>query len=184
MRVKTLVPRVDGSGVGGGQASRAGGLRAIAAVALAAGVTLVGAACAPAIAPAPAPQSTCGMDTVSSAELGALNADRAAANLPALAANGQLICLAQSWSHSMASNGTLVHQNLGVLLASPAYAGYTTLGENILEGPSGMTADQMNTAWMNSPDHRANILSPAYRWVGIGLAYANGAVWATEDFGG
>ena len=42
----------------------------------------------------------------------------------------------------------------------------------------------MHTAWMNSPDHRANILSPSFTSVGIGLAWANGQVWATEDFGG
>jgi len=47
-----------------------------------------------------------------------------------------------------------------------------------------MSADAMHTAWMNSPDHRANILSGAYSSLGIGLAYANGQVWATEDFGG
>jgi uncharacterized protein YkwD len=47
-----------------------------------------------------------------------------------------------------------------------------------------MSASDMNTAWMNSPDHRANILSGAYHWVGIGVGYANGQVWATEDLGG
>jgi len=124
------------------------------------------------------------MDAISSQELAALNADRAAAGLPGLAANGQLTCLAQSWSAHLAGTNSFYHQNLGALLGSPAYAGYSTLGENILDGPAGISASDMNTAWMNSPDHRANILSGAYRWVGIGVAYANGMVWATEDFGG
>ena len=47
-----------------------------------------------------------------------------------------------------------------------------------------MSAADMHNAWLNSPDHRANILSPAYSSMGIGLAYANGEVLATENFGG
>jgi hypothetical protein len=52
---------------------------------------------------------------------------------------------------------------------------------NILQGPAGINAAMMNNAWMNSPEHRANILSGAYRWIGIGVAYANGEGWATEE---
>ena len=127
---------------------------------------------------------SCGMDSVSSAELSYLNADRAAAGLPGLAGSGQLTCLARSWSAHLAATNSFYHQNLGAILGSPGYGGYRTLGENILEGSAGISAATMNSAWMNSPDHRANILSGAYRWVGIGVAYANGQVWATEDFGG
>ena len=148
---------------------------------LAATVSLgvVGAACAP---PPPPPQ--CGLDATSAAVLADLNLSRAQAGLPGLAANGQLTCLAQGWSSYLAATNAFQHRDLTAVLASPGYGGYRTLGENILEGPAAMTADAMNTAWMNSPDHRANILSGAYSSVGIGLAYANGAVWATEDFGG
>jgi len=147
---------------------------------LAATVSLgvVGAACA---APPP-PQ--CGMDPTSTAILNDVNVSRAQNGLPGLAANGQLTCLAQGWSAYMAATNTFAHRNLAAVLASPGYGGYHTLGENILEGPASMSADAMHTAWMNSPDHRANILSGAYSSLGIGLAYANGQVWATEDFGG
>jgi uncharacterized protein YkwD len=39
--------------------------------------------------------------------------------------------------------------------------------------------------WMNSPDHRANILSAHYRDLGVGCAYSTHhiAYW-TQDFGG
>jgi uncharacterized protein YkwD len=124
------------------------------------------------------------MDATSAAELSYLNQDRAGAGLPGLAANGRLTCQAQSWSAHLAATNSFYHQNLGALLASPSFAGFNTLGENILEGPASIGASGMNSAWMNSPDHRANILSGSYRWVGIGVAYANGQVWATEDFGG
>jgi uncharacterized protein YkwD len=146
-------------------------------------LVLVGAGCHPAPA-APAPSGGCGMDGISSAELGALNADRAANGLPGLAPSGQLTCLAQSWSQHMAATNSFGHQNLGAILASPGYQNFNTLGENILQGPASISASDMNTAWVNSPEHRANILSGAYRWVGIGVGYANGQVWATEDFGG
>jgi uncharacterized protein YkwD len=148
---------------------------------LAATVSLgvVGAACA---APPPPPQ--CGMDPTSAAILNDVNVSRAQNGLPGLAPNGQLTCLAQGWSAYMAATNTFAHRNLAAVLASPGYGGYHTLGENILEGPASMSANDMHTAWMNSPDHRANILSGAYSSLGIGLAYANGQVWATEDFGG
>jgi uncharacterized protein YkwD len=156
--------------------------RGIASLAVLGSLALAATGCFP--ASGSAPTASCGMDAFSSAELSSLNADRAANGLPGLAANGQLTCLAQNWSQYMASTNTFAHQNLSAVLASPGYQGYSTLGENILEGPAGMSAADMNTTWMNSPDHRANILSPAYRWVGIGVATSGGTVWATEDFGG
>jgi uncharacterized protein YkwD len=145
---------------------------------LAATLTLVvvGAACAPGGPGAGA--ASCGMDTMSQQVLVDLNGARTSNGLPPLAANGQLTCLARGWSSYLASTNSFFHQNLAGLLADPAYSGYHTLGENILE------AADMNTAWWNSPDHRANMLSPSFTSVGIGVAYANGQVWATEDFGG
>ena len=49
-----------------------------------------------------------------------------------------------------------------------------------------LTNDQMAsyvvTGWMNSPGHRANILQAAYNESGIGVAYVNGYIIATQDF--
>jgi uncharacterized protein YkwD len=43
----------------------------------------------------------------------------------------------------------------------------------------------MEVAWMNSPNHRANILSGAYSAAGVGIAIgADGQVWVAVDFGG
>lgn len=85
----------------------------------------------------------------------------------------------------MAATGSFAHRDLNAVINSPGYAGvYHTLGENILFGPSSMSAAAMHIAWMNSPDHRANILSGAYSSKGIGVAYAGGTVHATENFGG
>ena len=157
-----------------GRARRWAGILAATAV-----LGVVGAACAP----APPPPS-CGMDPTSAQVLNDLNVSRAQNGLGPLAANGQLTCLAQGWSGYMAFTGQFVHRNLAAVLASPGWGGYHTLGENILEGSAGLTAADMNALWMGSPEHRANILSGAYSSVGIGIAYGNGTVWATEDFGG
>jgi uncharacterized protein YkwD len=156
--------------------------RWMATVVAVSALALVEVACAP--APPPAAQS-CPMDATSAAILGFTNQSRAAAGLPALWGNGQLTCLAQSWSQHMAATRSFGHRDLGAVINSAGYAGvYRTLGENILLGPSSMSGAAMHTAWMNSPDHRANILSGSYSSMGIGLAYVGGQVYATEDFGG
>jgi uncharacterized protein YkwD len=145
-------------------------------------LAVMGAACAPAPGSVGA---SCPMDATSVAVFNLTNLDRAGAGLPALAPNGQLTCLAQGWSQHMAATGSFGHRDLNAVIGSPGYAGvYHTLGENILYGPASMSAVAMNTAWMNSPDHRANILSGAYSSMGIGLAYVGGTVYATENFGG
>jgi uncharacterized protein YkwD len=156
--------------------------RWLATVVTVASLAVVGAACAPA---PPVASQSCSMDATSVAVFNLTNQSRAASGVAALAPNGQLTCLAQSWSQHMAATGSFAHRNLGAVINSPGYAGvYHTLGENILLGPASMSAAAMHTAWMNSPDHRANILSGAYSSMGIGLAYVGGSVYATENFGG
>ena len=43
-------------------------------------------------------------------------------------------------------------------------------------------ASQIVLGWMASPGHRANILRPEYNEAGIGVAYVNGYIIATQDF--
>ena len=51
----------------------------------------------------------------------------------------------------------------------PASASWT-LGENLAWGPeSTSTPREIVTAWMNSPDHRANILTARFREIGIAI---------------
>lgn len=149
-----------------------------------AALALSGTACAPGGGAPPVGAQSCGADSTTSAIFAYTNATRQSNGLPALAWNGQLACLAISWSQWLANTKNLYHRDLNAVITSPGYGGYRTLGENILRGPDSMSAADMHIAWMNSPDHRANILSPSYSSVGIGLAYVNGQVWATEDFGG
>ena len=148
-------------------------------------LALVGAACSPAGGPGPpVGAQSCGPDATTNAIFAYTNNSRAQNGLAPLVWNGQLGCLATAWSQYLASTGGFYHRDLNATITSPGYQGYHTLGENILKGPASMSAADMHNAWMNSPDHRANILSPAYSSMGIGLAYANGEVLATENFGG
>ena len=115
----------------------------------------------------------------------ALNADRAANGMPPLTWSPKLSNTAGSWAAQMARAGSLYHQSLGALINSPDYAGYRTLGENIIVGPGGMAAAGVEASWMASPDHRRNILSGNFNLVGIGYVRGpDGRLWAVQDFGG
>jgi uncharacterized protein YkwD len=117
-----------------------------------------------------------------SAVINAMNGDRANAGLAPLCASSALNGFAQSWANWMAQNQSLTHQNLSNVLAGTSF---NAVAENILDGPSGMTPDQMEVAWMNSPGHRANILNGVYRAAGVGMAYSSdGRVWVAVEFGG
>ena len=113
-----------------------------------------------------------------------VNSDRTANGFGPLSWNPKLTCLAQDHSNTMASTLNFAHRDLSVTINQPDYAGYTALAENILVGPQSMTADAMEDAWMNSPGHRANILSANFDSIGIALANStDGRVWATQNFG-
>jgi len=80
------------------------------------------------------------------------------------------------------------HILYGVNAPTPAtrldYAGYDnwmTYGENIAFGYS--TAAAVMQAWMNSPGHRANILNPNFKEIGVGVvANAQGYLYWTQEF--
>ena len=106
-----------------------------------------------------------------------VNARRAAAGLRPLIVSPCATRFANSWTTRMASTNTLVHQSLAPILRCPA----RYVGENIAYG--NVTADQMMAMWMNSPGHRANILSPRFNRIGVGaVRTTSGRWWATQDF--
>jgi hypothetical protein len=110
-----------------------------------------------------------------SAYLSRINAERANHGLSALTMRTDLNGVAQQWANHMASAGVLSHNpNL-----TSQVANWQTVGENVGEGPNVASLD---TAFWNSPGHRANILDSSYRDVGIGTSYAGGVLWITVDF--
>ncbi|HEU5002911.1 MAG TPA: CAP domain-containing protein, partial [Actinomycetota bacterium] len=109
----------------------------------------------------------------------AINTARGSAGVASLATNAALALIAQTWSGSMAAVGQISH-NLNLPNLAPS--NWIALGENVGVGPS---CDSLAQAFMNSPEHKANIMNPAYSSVGVGVVItADGTVYVTEDFMG
>lgn len=101
-----------------------------------------------------------------------VNQERAKAGLKPLTHNWELSRVARYKSMDMRDRGYFSH-------TSPTYGSPFTMmnnfgirssaaGENIAEGQS--TPQAVVTSWMNSPGHRANILSTNYTQIGVGYA--------------
>lgn len=100
------------------------------------------------------------------------NAERQAVGLPPLAYNSFLKTSAQFHSQSMGDDGFVAHVNPNTgstfdqRIVSAGYPNMSAAGENIYAGSSdpAIAVDR----WMNSPDHRDNILNTAFREIGVG----------------
>lgn len=81
----------------------------------------------------------------------------------------ELANIAFEHSRDMAENNFFDHQSPSK--GSPddraRVAGFQGVGENIAAGY--LDAETVFGAWMKSPDHRANILDPDYRFTGVGF---------------
>ena len=74
---------------------------------------------------------------------------------------------------AMARQQHAFHQELGPIMAE---CGLRAAGENVAEGyRTGRSV--VNEGWMNSSGHRANILEPAYRLMGIGARKGDDGRW-------
>ncbi len=114
-----------------------------------------------------------------------INLERTKRGLPALTTNWQLARVARYKSQDMINKNYFSH-------TSPTYGSpftmmqnfglkFSAAGENIAYGQR--TPQEVVTAWMNSPGHRANILSAAYTQTGVGAAKkANGTIYWTQMF--
>lgn len=89
----------------------------------------------------------------------------------------------QKWARrqaqKMADQDVMSHQDLGRVLNR---CNLTSIGENVAAGyPTGRAAVN---AWMDSPGHRANILRPGYRLLGMAVrTAADGTKYACQVFG-
>ena len=93
-------------------------------------------------------------------------------NLPPLKLNAQLCDAAQAYAETLAQTGVIAHADAhgrrADYRASAAGYFYHRLGENLAAGQP--TWERALHAWLNSPDHRANLLTPDYRELGVGFA--------------
>ena len=89
---------------------------------------------------------------------------------------------ADNRSAAMAAESRLSHRGWDAALRK---AGLTddALGENVAYNYA--TPEAVMRGWMQSPGHRANILRPDFKRIGIGCVVdARGHRWWTQDFAG
>ncbi|HEY8677296.1 MAG TPA: CAP domain-containing protein [Candidatus Dormibacteraeota bacterium] len=141
-------------------------------------------------APAPRPTGVVSGGYVGQ-EIALVNQERGAAGLPALAESAALDRIATARGQDMATNGYFAHYRPGdstlavVELLRANGVGYSWAGENIIwesGQPAGSLATYFNTWWMNSPEHRANILNAHYGHIGVGMVTTGSRVYMVEDF--
>lgn len=116
------------------------------------------------------------------------NASRRASGLPALSRSAKLMSAAQLQADQMVRAGVMAHElpgqpypTLRSRLAAVQYA-LRAAGENISEGQR--SAAEAQTTWMESPLHRANILSLEFTEFGTGVAAArNGRLYFVQVAG-
>ena len=103
----------------------------------------------------------------------ATNANRARNGLGELRANDCLKHAAVRQARLMAQREQMFHQDIGAVLQE---CGLSTVGENVAYGyPSGRSV--VNDGWMNSEGHRANILNPSFKLMGIGARNGHNGQW-------
>ncbi|MCQ2010871.1 CAP domain-containing protein [Sporolactobacillus sp. STSJ-5] len=151
------------------------------------------AAKAPVKAAAPKAQTTAPGQYNASVEqqiVSLVNNVRAQNGLQALQVKPELQSFARQWSQQQFSKSAMSHGMMN-------FSRNTIAGQNVAYAKGDVNYfgwDQIWSAqatmndWMNSPDHRANILKPQYKYIGVGVVYGqkNGSSdgWAffTQDF--
>ncbi len=154
---------------------RATGASLFAVVAFAVGVTV------PIVFAAPSTLSV--PSGLNIAVLNALNDVRSAHKLVALTLNAQLTRAATKHSQEMLLRGYFSHDSpnggaywkrIAEWYKQGAYSDWS-VGENILYSSPNVDAAQAVQWWMQSPEHRANILTPSWREIGIAAIHADSA---------
>jgi uncharacterized protein YkwD len=145
--------------------------------------------------------SEIGLEAAGQATVCLINRERTSRGLPPFRVNPLLSSTSAQHSVEMVREDYFEHDtpdghSVGDRLRAAGYARGTnaSAGENIAYGVGDMgTPGSIVSAWMHSPEHRADILRPAFTEIGIGIALgapevdarykAAGATYTT-DFGG
>jgi len=152
-------------------------MRLRSAAALAVGVLLgLTALLAPSAGAEPSPSA------FASRLVSLINSARADHGLTAVAVTSGTSTVAAKWTNHLDEQQALSHNpNLGHQLETHGSPDWTAYGENVGDGPTS-SADTLFQAYMNSPEHRDNILGSAYRYVGVGVVFDGSTAWNTLDF--
>jgi uncharacterized protein YkwD len=90
--------------------------------------------------------------------------------------------LSRPWSAHMAASGQLAHSGSAQQVldnVSRYFPSTNRAGENV---GYASTVRELHQALMNSPAHRANILSADFTSIGLGVAQTGSMVWVTQTF--
>ena len=167
----------DGAARTSADQQRVGGRRGVATlvVSLVAAVAAVGAAAA-------TPTSAHRAARVSALESGVLqqlNRIRAQHGLTPLHLNAKLSAAATQHSREMGFDGYFAHNSHDGTefwkrierWYSPSGYGYWSVGENLLWSSPDVDPQRALDLWMHSPEHRANILAPRWREIGVSAVH-------------
>lgn len=128
--------------------------------------------------------------------LAQLNVTRRSHGLAPLRPSPRLAAAARAHSSEMVGAGYFSHDSFDGSVfwkRIRRYFGAGAVGENLLWAEPTVGARRAVAMWMASPEHRANILDPDWRVIGISAVHANAApgyfggrevTVVTTDFGG
>lgn len=152
-------------------------------------VLLVTAAAALLAPPGALPSASSRATSLDAGVLVAINQIRVAHDLVALKESPALTAAAEAHSLDMVTNGFFAHNSsdgtpfwkrIDRYYPTATYH-YWSVGENLLWSSGSLSARSALGVWMASPDHRANILDPNWRQIGIGAVTASRAPGAFGD---
>ncbi|MFD9033873.1 CAP domain-containing protein [Streptomyces sp. NPDC059567] len=135
-------------------------------------------------APAPTPSAPSRAAAAEAEVVRLVNVERAKVGCTPVRSDGALAALAGAFSQDMAQRGFFDHTDPDgdTPWDRAGQAGVTGMGgENIARGQ--VDAAAVMASWMNSDGHRANILNCDYKTLGVGVYFADGGPWWTQDFG-
>jgi uncharacterized protein YkwD len=127
--------------------------------------------------PPPAPPAI----VVGSSQQQLINQDRSAAGLGALTWSSCLAGVAQSNAARMSSQGFISHTN-GPNVDLTCGLGHQA-GENVGYWTGGINDGQLNSMFMNSPEHHANIMGPYLYVATVWATSPNGIAYIAVEFG-
>ncbi len=126
--------------------------------------------------------------------LGLINSERRQAGAAPLTLDRALTLIAQGRSEDMIARHYFAHQIPGggmvFDILDRQHVPYQMAGENLALNnyidvmPLTRTVDRTNADLMRSPEHRTNLLQPAYARIGLGMAFdqSNGRMIVTQVF--
>jgi uncharacterized protein YkwD len=118
---------------------------------------------------------------IGSTQQALINQDRASRGLGPLTWNGCLANVARSNAARMAAQGFISHTN-GPNVDLTCGLGHQA-GENVGDWSAGVNDAQLNSMFVNSPEHLANILGP-YHYIATAWVVApNGYGYVAVEFG-